>query len=151
MRISESIEIDLPVRTVYDQWTQFEEFPRFMHGVEEVRQIDDRHLHWKAKVAGQEREWDAEITDQAPDHRVTWRSTDGVSNSGVVLFEPLGPDRTRVNLELDYAPEGAVEKIGETIGVPARQVENDLERFKDFIENRGAETGGWRGEIDSRS
>ncbi len=145
--ITESIEVDLPVRTVYDQWTQFEEFPNFMGGVEEVRQLDDRHLHWKASFGGQEPEWDAEITEQIPDRRIAWQSTGGTSNRGVVSFEALSPERTRIDLELEYEAEGMVQKVGETLGVPDRRVENDLERFKEFIEARGRETGGWRGEI----
>ena len=139
-----SIVVDRPVTTVYNQWTQFEEFPQFMEGVERVIQLDDRRLHWVAEIAGTRREWDAEIVDQEPDRRIAWRSIDGTPNGGVVTFEPEG-DRTRVNLDLDVEPQGAIEKIGDKLGFVSKQAEGDLKRFKQFIESRGAETGGWRG------
>ena len=141
-----SIDIDVPVRTVYNQWTQFEEFPRFMEGVKSVRQIDDKRLHWKAEIAGVEREWDAEIVDQTPDQQITWRSLDGTDNKGTVQFRPA-QSGTSVTLRLDFHPEGFVEKAGDVLGIVERRAEGDLERFKEFIEHRGAETGGWRGEI----
>jgi uncharacterized membrane protein len=146
-RISKSIEVDCPVRTVYNQWTQFEEFPRFMEGVKRVTQLDDQRLHWEAEVAGRDKEWDARITDQIPDQRIAWESQSGEYTSGVVTFQSSGPDRTRVNLELSYDPEGFVESTGDAIGVVSRRVEKDLEHFKDFIEHRGHETGAWRGTI----
>jgi uncharacterized membrane protein len=146
--IEESIELDVPVRTAYNQWTQFEEFPRFMEGVEEVHQLDDRHLHWVAEIGGHREEWDAEITEQRPDERVAWVSTSGKGNAGVVTFEPLGDDRSRIQLRLKWESEGATEKLGAMLGQDDRQVRNDLERFKELLEARGAETGGWRGEID---
>jgi uncharacterized membrane protein len=139
-----SIVVDRPVTTVYNQWTQFEEFPQFMEGVERVVQLDDRRLHWVAEIAGTRREWDAEIVDQEPDRRIAWRSIDGTPNGGVVTFEPEG-DRTRVNLDLDVEPQGAVEKIGDKLGFVSKQAEGDLKRFKEFIESRGTETGAWRG------
>jgi uncharacterized membrane protein len=144
--IEKSIEVGVPVRTVYDQWTQFESFPRFMEGVESVRQLDDTHLHWKAEIAGVSREWDAEVVDQTPDERVTWRSTDGTTNAGTVSFAAAGPG-TRVTLRLEFEPEGIVEKAGDALNVVDRRAEGDLERFKEFIESRGTETGAWRGDV----
>jgi uncharacterized membrane protein len=148
-RVEKDIEVAVPVRTAYNQWTQFEEFPNFMEGVQEVRQMDDRRLHWRAEVAGRQREWDAEIREQVPDEKVIWQSTSGPTNAGLVKFDSLGPEKTRVHLEMSYEPEGAVETAGQALGFLSRQVEGDLERFKEFIEARGAETGGWRGEIDN--
>lgn len=145
--IEKSIEVDVPVRTAYNQWTQFESFPAFMDGVEEVRQQGDKYTHWRASIAGKTEEWDAEITEQTPDRQVAWRSTTGAHNAGTVRFEPLGPNQTRVYLRLEYEPEGAVEQIGDALGFVERRVKGDLERFKKFIEERGAETGAWRGEI----
>ena len=140
-----SIVVDRPVTTVYNQWTQFEEFPEFMDGVEQVTQLDDRRLHWVAEIAGARREWDAEIVDQQPDRRIAWRSLDGTPNAGVVTFQPEGSG-TRVSLDLDVEPRGVVEKIGDKLGFVSKQAEGDLKRFKAFIESRGTETGGWRGE-----
>jgi uncharacterized membrane protein len=145
--IEKSIDIDVPVRAAYNQWTQFEEFPRFMEGVEQVKQIDDTHLHWRAEVGGKTLEWDATITEQVPDKRIAWTSDSGKKNDGVVSFQSIAPDRTRVSLLLDYEPEGAVEKTGSILGVVSSRVKGDLERFKDFIEARGRETGAWRGTV----
>ena len=145
--IEESIEVDVPVSTAYNQWTQFEDFPRFMEGVKEVRQLDDKRLVWHAEIAGKDVEWTAEITQQEPDRRIGWRSTSGAANAGSVTFEPLGPSRTRATLRLEYEPEGASEKTGAALGLVKARVHGDLERFKDFIEERGRETGAWRGEI----
>jgi hypothetical protein len=145
--MQKSIDVEMPVRTAYNQWTQFEQFPQFMEGVREVRQLDDRRLHWRAEVAGKEKAWDAEIVEQAPDRRVAWRSTSGAENAGAVDFEPLDADHTRVTLQLSYDPEGVVENVGDALGFVSRRVEGDLRRFKQFIETRGAETGAWRGEI----
>jgi uncharacterized membrane protein len=147
--IEKSINVDVPTRTAYDQWTQFESFPRFMEGVESVRQLDDKRLHWKAEIGGVSREWDAEIVDQTPDQRVTWRSLQGAKNDGTVSFtpDPDGVGSTRVTLRLDYEPEGAVEKAGDMLKIVDRRVKGDLERFKEFIEARGTETGAWRGEV----
>ena len=142
-----SIEIDLPVSTVYNQWTQFEDFPEFMDGVESVTQLDDKRLHWVAEIAGTREEWDAEIVDQEPDRRIAWRAVTGTTNDGVVSFEPSGPNSTRVTLDLDIEPEGLKEKVGEKLGFVSKQVEGDLERFKQFIESRRVETGAWRGEL----
>jgi uncharacterized membrane protein len=149
--IEKSIDVDVPVRTAYNQWTQFEEFPKFMEGVTEVRQLDDKRLHWKAEIGGQEREWDAEIYEQVPDKRIAWGSILGKQNAGVVRFEPLGSNRTRIYLRIDYDPEGIMENAAQATGIVSARVEGDLERFKDFIEKRGVETGAWRGEIRSAS
>ncbi len=146
--VEESIEVSRPVRIVYNQWTQFEEFPEFMEGVEKVVQLDDTHLHWVAEIGGVHREWDAEITSQHPDQEVAWRSLTGALNAGVVTFQPAGPETTRVTLRLDFEPEGAVEKVGEALGLVAKRAEGDLKRFKKFIESRQVETGAWRGQVN---
>jgi uncharacterized membrane protein len=146
-RIGKSIEVERPLRTVYNQWTQFEEFPRFMKGVKKVTQLDDQRLHWEAEIGGKNKEWDAIITDQIPDYRIAWESEGGDFTAGAVDFAAIGPSRTRINLEICYEPEGLVESAGDALGVVSNQVENDLERFKEFIENRGQETGAWRGTI----
>jgi uncharacterized membrane protein len=145
--IEKSIEVNVPVSTAYNQWTQFEEFPKFMEGVKEVKQLDDKRLHWRAEIAGKEKQWTAKIIEQIPDHRIAWESESGEYTSGVVSFQALGPDRTRVTLEISYDPKGFIENAGDTIGVVSRRIENDLEHFKEFIENRGQETGAWRGTI----
>jgi uncharacterized membrane protein len=149
--IEKSIDVNVPVRPAYNQWTQFEEFPRFMEGVEHVRQLDDKRLHWKATVGGKTKEWDAEITEQRPDERIAWRSRGGANNAGVVTFHRLSDSTTRVMLQLEYDPEGVVENVGDAVGVVSARVKGDLERFKEFIESRGRETGAWRGEIDRGS
>jgi uncharacterized membrane protein len=146
--IEQSIDVDVPVRTTYNQWTQFEEFPEFMQGVEYVTQIDDTHLRWKAEIGGTSHEWEAEITEQRPDERVAWRSTTGKGTSGVVTFHRLGENQTRIMLQLEWEPEGAKESAGSALGLDERQVKGDLERFKRLIESRGVETGAWRGEVD---
>jgi uncharacterized membrane protein len=148
--IVQSIDVRVPVRTAYNQWTQFEEFPQFMDGVERVDQLDDRRLHWVAKVAGKTKEWDAEITEQTPDTRVAWTSTSGAQNAGVVTFHRLDDSTTRVTVQMDVEPEGAVETAGAAVGVADREVKGDLERFKEFIESRGRETGAWRGEVEQK-
>ena len=147
--IEQSIEVEVPLRTAYNQWTQFEEFPHFMEGVESVRQIDDTHLEWTAEIAGARRQWRAEITEQHPAERVAWRATTGIDNAGVVTFHRLGDRRTKVMLQLDVEPEGMVEQVGDKLGFVKRRAAGDLERFKAFIEERGAETGAWRGEVDT--
>jgi uncharacterized membrane protein len=148
-RVEKVIEVDCPVGTVYNQWTQFEEFPRFMAGVKEVRQLDDTHVHWHAEVWGKDKEWDAEITEQEPDNRISWKSISGAPNAGTVRFEPLGADRTKVRLAMAYEPEGAVENVGDSLGVFSARVQRTVEDFKTFIEKRGSETGAWRGEVDN--
>jgi uncharacterized membrane protein len=147
--IEQSIDVNVPVRTAYDQWTQFEEFPRFMEGVREVRQVDDKRLAWCAEVGGKEKRWEAEITEQIPDARIAWRSRTGANNAGVVTFHRLDDQKTRVMLQLDYDPEGVVENVGDAVGVVSSRVRGDLARFKDFIEQRGRETGAWRGSINA--
>jgi len=147
-KVEQSIDVDVPVRVAYDQWTQFEEFPRFMDGVESVHQIDDTHLHWVAEVGGRRKEWDAEITQQEPDQRVAWTATNGARNAGAVDFHRLGDNRTRVTLTMDIEPEGVVENVGDAAGVPDATVRGDLERFKRFIEARGTPTGAWRGSVE---
>jgi uncharacterized membrane protein len=145
--VSESIEVDVPLSVAYNQWTQFEEFPSFMEAVESVRQLDDTHLHWEAEIGGKRHEWDAEITHQEPDRRIAWRTQEGKYNSGNVTFEPLAGDRTRINVEMTYDSEGLVESLGGALGADDRRVKGDLNRFKELIESRGAESGAWRGEV----
>jgi uncharacterized membrane protein len=149
--IEQSIELQVPVQTAYNQWTQFEEFPAFMEGVEQVRQMDERRLHWVAQLAGTRHEWDAEITEQLPDERVAWRNTDGKDNAGVVTFHKIDDERSRVMVQMDWVPQGIKEKLGDALGVSDRRVKSDLERFKDLIESRGRESGAWRGDVPRES
>ena len=146
-RFEETIKVHVPVRVAYDQWTQFESFPKFMEGVKRVEQLDDKTLRWTASIAGQEKAWQAEITDQTPDTRIAWRSTDGAENAGAVLFKPAGPQETEVTLRVDAEPEGPVEKAGDALGFLQRRVHGDLERFKEHVERHGGSGDGWRGEI----
>jgi uncharacterized membrane protein len=148
--IVESVDVNVPVRTAYDQWTQFETFPKFMEGVKQVHQLDDRTLEWVADVAGKEKRWKAKITEQTPDERIAWTSIEGARNAGVVTFHRLGEGRTRVTLQLDVDPEGPVENAGDAFGIVKHQVLGDVKRFKEFIESRGRETGAWRGEVDRK-
>jgi len=145
--IEKSIDVNVPIHTAYNQWTQFESFPQFMEGVEEVRQLDSKRLHWRAQIGGKQKEWDAEIVEQQPDQRVAWRSLSGAPNDGIVTFQPIDANTTRVTLALDYAPEGFLENVGDALGFVSGRVQGDLERFRTFIESRGAETGAWRGAI----
>ena len=147
-RIEESIDVDVPVETAYNQWTQFEEFPTFMEGIEQVKQVDDTHLHWTAEVGGKREEWDAEITEQHPDERIAWTSTSGKGNAGVVTFHRLSDDRSKIMLQLDWESEGMKEKLGSILGQDDRAVKGDLERFKELIDGRGIATGAWRGEVN---
>ena len=148
--IEQFIEIERPVRTVYNQWTQFEDFPAFMEGVKSVRQLDDKRLEWVADIAGKEKSWQAEIFEQEPDKRIAWRSMEGAMNSGRVDFEALDGDRTRLYLRLNYEPEGLLEKAGDALGLVTLRVKGDLQRFKDFIEELPSQREGWRGEIQGR-
>jgi uncharacterized membrane protein len=149
--IERSIEIDAPASTVYGVWTRFEEFPEFMEGVEEVKQVDDRHLHWRASVFGKREEWDAEITEQVPDKRIAWTSTGGATNAGAVTFHRLSDDRSKVMLQLEVEPTTLSEKIADALGVLTRRVEGDLERFKEFVERKPPDdVEGWRGEIPAK-
>ena len=145
--VETSVDIELPVSTVYNQWTQFEAFPEFMDGVASVTQVDETQLHWVVEIAGLTREWDAEIVDQQPDRRIAWRSIDGAGNGGIVTFQPTGESTTRVNLQMEFEPEGLAETVGDRLGFVSKQAEGDLKRFKSFIEARGSETGAWRGRV----
>jgi uncharacterized membrane protein len=145
--VEQSIDIGVPVRVAYDQWTQFESFPQFMDGIEEVRQLDDTHLHWRASIGGRDVEWNAVITEQIPEERVAWRSTDGTPNAGVVTFHRLGDESSRVMVQIEHESEGVMERVGSALGADTRQVKNSLEQFKELVEQRGA-TGAWRGEVD---
>ena len=146
MKFNDTIDVDCPVRAVYDQWTQFEEFPHFMEGVKSVRQVDDTHLHWVGEIAGVEREWDAEIVEQEPDRVIAWRGLGGVINHGRLTFTPVD-DATRVELDLEVEPEGFVEQVGDKLGFVKARVKGDLKRFKEYIESRVLPTGAWRGEV----
>jgi uncharacterized membrane protein len=145
--VEQAIELNVPLSTAYNQWTQFEEFPKFMAGVEEVKQLDDTHLHWRANFGGKAKEWDSEITEQIPDKRIAWRTIGGVQNAGVVTFERIGVNRTRVKLEMDYAPETVGEKMADAVGAVKLTAKGNLKRFKDLVERRGVETGAWRGTV----
>lgn len=143
----EAIEVNVPVRTAYNQFTQFEDFPKFMSGVHEIRQLDDRHLHWRAQVAGKEEQWESEITEQIPDERIAWRSITGVPNAGVVTFHRITDNTTRVTMQMDYTPQSIDEKIGDAIGLVRMEMRKNLQNFKELVEGRGVETGAWRGTI----
>jgi uncharacterized membrane protein len=145
--VKESIEVDVPVSTAYNQWTQFEDFPKFMDSVKEVRQIDDTHLHWRADVAGKETQWDSEITEQIPDKRIAWRSTSGPPNAGVVTFHKVSDNKSRIMLQMDYTPQSADENVGDMLGFVKMQMKGNLKRFKELLESRGTETGAWRGSV----
>ena len=145
--IKESIDVSVPVGTAYNQWTQFEQFPKFMEGVESVTQIDDTHLRWAANVGGARREWEAEIVEQVPDQKIAWRATSGKGPNGIVTFEPLGSDATLIMVEISYEPDGSMETLGAKVGIDSRQVAADLKRFEQLVETMGAETGAWRGEV----
>ena len=146
-RFEETITVDVPVRVAYDQWTQFEDFPKFMDGVERVEQITDNTLRWTASIAGRQKEWIADIVDQTPDTRIAWKSVDGADNAGAVLFRPLDSGRTDITLTIDAEPEGAVETAGDALGFLQRRVHGDLERFKEHVEAKGGNGKAWRGEI----
>ena len=150
-KILEAVDVEVPVGTAYDQWTQFETFPRFMEGVKSVRQLDDTTLEWVADVAGREKRWEAKITEQEPDKRIAWTATEGAHNAGVVTFHRIADAQSRVTLQLDVDPEGPVENLGDALGLVSRQVKGDMKRFKDFIEERGHETGAWRGTVEQNA
>jgi uncharacterized membrane protein len=147
-KVEKSIQVNVPVSTVYNQWTQFEEFPQFMGGVSEVRQIDDRTLHWVAEIGGVKREWNATILEQVPDQQISWAATEGATNAGAVYFAPAGEGQTLVRLSLEYEPEGLIEKAGDALNIVGKRAEADLEKFKSFIESQGSETGAWRGGVN---
>ncbi|MGK5629335.1 SRPBCC family protein [Streptomyces sp. URMC 123] len=147
-KVEESVEVSVPVRTAYDQWTQFESFPQFMEGVERIEQRTDTLTHWVTKVNGAQREFDAEITEQIPDERVAWTTVGGEARqAGVVTFHRLDEARSKVMLQMDFDPDGFAETVGDKLGFVRRRVKGDLERFKEFIESRGTETGAWRGQV----
>ncbi|OLB81885.1 MAG: cyclase [Actinobacteria bacterium 13_2_20CM_2_71_6] len=145
---TESVDVAVPIRTAYNQWTQFEEFPRFMSGVKEVRQLDDKMTHWVVEIGGVTREFDARITEQLPDERVAWTSVSGPRQGGVVTFHRLDPEHTRVTAQIELEPEGAAEQVADKSGLLGHRIKGDLERFREFIESRGGETGAWRGRVD---
>jgi uncharacterized membrane protein len=145
--ITEFVEVDVPVSTAYNQWTQFESFPEFMENVEEIRQLDPTHTHWVTKVGGVTREFDATITEQHPDERVAWTSDDGPDHAGVITFHRLSDDKTRVTAQMNIDPEGFVENTADKLGILDRRIKADMRRFKQFIERRGSETGAWRGDV----
>jgi uncharacterized membrane protein len=147
-RVEESIDVNVPVTTAYNQWTQFEEFPKFMDGVKSVTQIDDTRLRWVAEIGGKEEQWEAEIREQQPDRKIAWRARDGQYNSGTVAFEPLGDNQARINVVMEHETEGLTETLGSALGADSRKVKGDLERFKELVESRGTETGAWRGEVE---
>jgi uncharacterized membrane protein len=147
--VVDSIDVKVPVSTAYNQWTQFEEFPQFMEGVKSVTQTDDTHLHWVAEVGGKEKEWDAEVTEQHPDERVAWKATSGADNAGVVTFHRIDDETTKVTLQMDVEPDGVVENVGTALGFLDRRVKGDLEKFKEFIESRGSESGAWRVDVEA--
>jgi uncharacterized membrane protein len=146
-RIEESFVVEVPVSTAYNQWTQFEEFPKFMEGVESVKQNDDTRLHWVAEIGGKREEWDAEIVEQQPDRKISWRVLDGHHSSGTVTFERLGDNQTRIDVVMEHETEGLTETLGSALRMDSRRVKGDLERFKDLVESRGVESGAWRGEV----
>lgn len=146
--VEDSVEVEVPVSTAYNQWTQFEDFPQFMKDVDEVRQIDDTHLHWRARIAGRPTEWDAEITHQIPDRRIAWRSTNGPPNNGSVTFERVNENRTRITLRMSYQPTGTMEVIGDALGAVKMETSGNLRRSAEFLERRGRETGAWRGTVE---
>ncbi|MFD3872101.1 SRPBCC family protein [Streptomyces sp. NPDC058623] len=147
-KVEESIEVDVPVRTAYNQWTQFESFPHFMDGVERIEQRTDTMTHWVTKIGSVTKEFEAEITEQIPDERIAWTTLGGeIKHAGVVTFHRLDDSRTKVMLQLDYEPVGLAENVGDKLGIVQRQITGDLKRFKDYGENRGRETGSWRGEV----
>ena len=146
-KVEKSVTVEVPISTAYNQWTQFEEFPQFMGGVQKVEQLDDQRLHWVAEIAGVRREWYAHILEQRVDEKVAWAATEGATNAGAVYFIAAGPTQTNVTLELEYEPEGLVEKAGDALNLIERQAQSDLERFKTFIESRSVESGAWRGEV----
>jgi uncharacterized membrane protein len=147
MKIEQSVVVDVPVEQAYNQWTQFEEYPQFMEDVKQVEQLSDTRLHWVAEIGGERKEWYAAITRQVPDEVIAWESEGGAENNGTVVFTPINTQRTKIDLFIDVEPEGIKEKVGTALGIPDAAVRSDLEKFKQFIENRAVETGGWRGEV----
>ena len=147
--VTKSVDVSVPITTAYNQWTQFESFPQFMDGVESIKQTDATHSHWVTKIGGVTREFDTEITEQHPDERVAWKSTDGTTHAGVVTFHRISDNETKVTVQLDWDAEGLLEKVGAAVGIDDHQVKSDLDRFKEFIERQGGETGAWRGDVSN--
>jgi uncharacterized protein YndB with AHSA1/START domain len=147
-KVEKTLLVKVPVRVAYNQWTQFEQFPQFMGGVKEVRQLDDRRLHWVAEIAGVRRQWDATILEQVPDEKIAWAATEGATNAGAVYFSPVGVDQTSVTLSLEYEPEGVVETVADKLNIVGKRVEADLEAFRQLVERQGYESGGWRGTVN---
>jgi uncharacterized membrane protein len=150
-KVQKTITVDVPISTAYNQWTQFEEFPRFMGAISKVEQLDDKRLHWVAEISGVKREWYAAILEQRPDEKIAWAATEGATNAGAVYFAAAGPSSTSVTLELEYEPEGLVETVGDRLNIVEKQTESDLANFKSFIESQGAETGSWRGSVEGQT
>jgi len=148
-KIEDTIDVQVPVQQAYNQWTQFEDFPKFMEGIQSVQQLDDTHVQWVAEIRGESRQGTTEITEQRPDEKVAWKTIEGeVKNDGVVTFEPIAGGQTRINVQMDVEGESTAENVvGDLLGVVKSQVRGDLERFKHLIENRGEETGAWQGEV----
>jgi len=146
--VEKSIDVDAPITSVYNQWTQFESFPQFMGGIDKITQTSDTHTHWEVSIGGVKREFDAEITEQHPDERIAWNSTGGPNHAGVVTFHRLGDAQTRITLQMDWQPEGLVEKAGALLQIDDAQINSDLKKFKELIESNGFESGGWRGDVD---
>lgn len=147
-KIEKAIDVNVSAHTAYNQWTQFEEFPKFMEGVVSIQQMDEKRLHWVTNIGGIEKTFDTKITEQIPDKRIAWRSLSGAPNAGVVTFNPLSAETARIMLQMEYEPEGLLENAGDMLGIASHRVNADLERFKEFIEARGAETGAWRGKVE---
>lgn len=145
--IEKDIEVAVPARVAYNQWTQFEDFPHFMEGVQHVKQLDDLRLYWMTEIGGVHREWYAKISEQVPDEKIAWTAEGDIGHSGVVTFDPIDADRCRVTVQMTYAPSGFIERAGDLLGIVERRVSEDLERFKAFLEERGVATGAWRGEV----
>lgn len=145
--MTHSVDVNVPVRVAYNQWTQFEEFPRFMSGVESVTQLGDATLRWKVDLGGVERQFETEIVEQTPDQRIAWTTTEGPEHGGVVTFHKLDDTMTRVTLQMDFEPQGFLENVGDKLGFVSARIRGDMDNFKEFIESRGAETGAWRGEV----
>ena len=146
--VKSDVDVNVPISVAYNQWTQFESFPQFLSGIDSIEQIDDTHLHWNVSIAGVKREFDAVVTEQIPDERIAWNSTEGEDHAGVVTFHRLADDQTRISMQLDWKPQGVVEKVGSLLQVDDIQIDHDLRKFKDLIESNGFETGAWRGTVD---
>lgn len=149
-QVLDSIDVNVPVTVAYNQWTQFESFPHFLSFVDEITQVSDTLTHWKVTIAGAQREFDAEITEQHPDERVAWNSVGGeVNHAGVVTFHRLSDTESRVTVQIDWEAAGIVEKVGAALGIDDHAIKSDLKNFKKFIEDAHAATGAWRGDVSN--